>query len=241
MIRRAARFLGFLALACSAQAQAQAKAPASAPPAPPGAGLPVFVQLDGNIGLPLGGWAEHAAFPDATQFGLGSGGRLTLGWAPSNSPYFTAGVEVGFSQLGTSAYERFARGKGVPLAASARRWSAAAGGTVHLPGRGRSTFGLELHGALGLLVPSGEDRLAGKEYDYEFLQTTMAGWLGARGSLRISSSFDVWAGLDLMVAPGAVRYRVGPPLLGDGKKGDGQSRTATSLEPGVGIRTWFDL
>lgn len=207
----------------------------------PSPGIPLFLELDGGLGIPIGGWADLPAFSDESRFGLGSGGRVSLGWAPNRSPWFTTGLEVGFHQLGTADYETFARRKGVPLRASARWWSVAAGGTVHLPGRGRSTFGLEFHGALGVLAPSGEDRLEGRRYEYEFLQTTLAGWLGARGTARLSSSFEAWTGLEMVVAPGAVRYRSGASYLGDGKKGDGRSRTATSLEPRIGLRTWFDL
>lgn len=209
--------------------------------ATPSPGIATFVEIDGGIGVPLGGWADHPGFPGATRFGLGSGGRVSLGWAPNRSPWFTTGLEVGFLQLGTSEYETFARGRGVPVAASARWWSVAAGGTVHLPGRGKSPFGLELHGALGVLAPSGEDRLGGRSYDYDFLQTTLAGWLGARGTWRLSSMFEVWSGLEMLVAPGAVRNRSDSPYLGEGKAGDGRKKTAVSLEPRLGLRTWFDL
>lgn len=231
---RALGLVGLLLLADAAVAEGQS-------PRPPSPGIATFLEVDGGPGFPLGSWTDHPGYPETSRFGPGGGGRLSLGWAPNRSPWFTAGLEVGFQQLGTSDYERFARGRGVPLAASARWWSVAAGGTVHLPGRGRSPFGVELHGALGVLAPSGEDRLQGRSFDYEFLQTTLAGWLGARGAYRLSSMFEVWSGVELMVAPGAIRNRSDSPYLGDQRAGDGRSRTAVSLEPRVGLRTWFDL
>lgn len=234
MIARLAAALVPLALALPAAAQI----PKAQHLQPPG---DYFVQLDGTVGVPIGDWSNNVSFPKTSQFLPGPGGRATIGFAPLSSRYFTVGLEAGYLHLDTSDWESFASRRGFSMDSGARMWSAAAGGTLSMPGRGRTPFAFELHGALGVLVPSGEDRIAGRTYDYEFLRSTLAGWIGARGVYRLSGSFDLWAGAEMLVAPGAVQHTADTPVLTEGGPRHQQRRTVTALEPGLGLRYWFGL
>jgi hypothetical protein len=207
----------------------------------PAAATPGFVQVDGKALLPLGEWSDNFSFPDQSQFSAAPAGRVTLGWAPRDSRYFTVGFEAAYSQLGTSEWEAFTARRTSRVDADARMWSLMAGGTVTLPGRGRSTFAAELHGALGVLLPSGEERFAGSTYSYDFLKPTIAGRLGARGVWRFDPSWDFWAGADLLVAPGAVQHTEALASAGAPLRRSLERRTLTTLEPGLGLRYWFAL
>ncbi|WP_373049359.1 hypothetical protein [Vulgatibacter sp.] len=207
---------------------------------PAAAQTPGFVQVDGRAMLPIGEWADNFSFPDESQFGAGPAGRVSFGMAPKNSRFFTVGLEAGYTHVGTSAWEEFTASRSSRVDASARMWSLMAGGTVSLPGRGRSTFGAELHGALGVLVPSGEERFQGRSYEYDFLQTTIAGRLGARGVWKLGE-FDLWLGADFLVAPGAVRHTEPLASANAPLARSLERRTLTALEPGAGLRYWFSL
>lgn len=207
----------------------------------PVAATPGFVQIDGTALLPLGDWSDNFSYPDQTQFSPAPAGRVTFGFAPADSRFFTLGLEAAYGRLGTGEWERFAARRAGRVDADARMWSVMAGGTVSLPGRGRTPFGAELHGALGVLVPSGEERFAGATHDYGFLRPTIAGRVGARGVWRFDRSWDLWAGADLLVAPGAVRHTDPLASAGAPLRRSLERRTLTTLEPGLGLRYWFAL
>lgn len=202
---------------------------------------PGFVQFDGNAMWPIGEWRSNASFPKQSQFSLAPAGRLTVGWAPRESRYFTVGFEAAYSQLGTYEWESFTARRNEAVDADARMWSLMAGGTLSMPGRGRTPLGFELHGALGVLVPSGEEKYAGNTFAYDFLKTTIAGRVGARAVWRFEPKWDLWAGADFLVAPGAVRYTEPLASAGAPLKRTLERRTLTALEPGLGLRYWFSL
>ena len=75
---------------------------------------------------------------------------------------------------------------------------------------------------------------------YDFLRTTIAGRVGARGTWRLGE-LDLWAGLDLLVAPGAVQHTEALPSADAPLVRSLERRSITALEPGVGLRYWFGL
>lgn len=207
--------------------------------APPAAAqAPFFVQVDGRAALPIGDWADHLSFPDQSHFSPGPGGNLAVGWAPGGTRYFTVGVEGGYTLLGTHEWERFAARRVGRVDASARMWSAMAAGTVSLPGRGRGPIAAELHGALGLLVPSGEERFRGRTTDYDFLRPTLGARLGGRAVWRFEA-LDFWLGCDVLVAPGAVQPTEPLPSAERPIARNPVRRTLAAVEPGMGLRWWF--
>lgn len=200
----------------------------------------VFFQVDGGAALPLGQWADNFSFPEQRQFGVGPGARFAFGWAPGGSPLFTAGIEGGWVRLGTSDWERFTARQTSRADAEAWLWSLMVAGTVDLPRRGSGPFAAELHGALGLLLPRGEERWQGRRVEYDFLHPTLAGRVGLRGAWR-HERWDLWIGADLLVAPGAVRHEEPLPSAGGPLVRSLERRTLTALEPGLGLRCWFSL
>lgn len=207
----------------------------------PAAAAPGFVQVDGNAMLPMGEWSNNFSVPDQSQFSAAPAARVSAGWAPRSSRYFTVGFEAAYSRIGTGAWESFTARRTSRVDADARMWSLMAGGTVTVPGRARGPFALELHGALGVLVPSGEETYAGTRVDYDFLKPTIAGRVGTRGVWRFDPSWDVWAGADLLVAPGAVRPTEPLASAGGPLRRSLERRSLTALEPGLGLRYWFSL
>lgn len=241
-VRRAV-FLIFLTVPAAFTASAARAAEPVVPHAPP---LRLaFVGLDGGLMVPFGDWADHASagtrgYPaDTPQFSTGGAGTFSVGFAPSRSRWFTVGLEGSFGQIGTSAWEEFARSRGNPLSASARMWSVAAAGTVAMPGR-TSRYGLELHGALGVLAASGEETPdGGADRSYAFLRSTLFGRIGARFVARLVEGMDTYAGLDLLAAPGGVRHRASSAAPGGSVRSEAAS-TISALEPTLGVRLWFD-
>lgn len=197
-----------------------------------------FVSLEGGPLLPFGDWADNLSHPDQTQFGVGPGGKLALGWAPRDTRYFTVGLEVAHGQPGTHAWESFTARTSSRAQAGARLWTVMAGGTVSLPGRGWSQMAAELHGALGVLVPSGEEQWRGTTTDYDFLRSTVAARVGSRAVWRLEE-FDVWLGLDVLVAPGALRPTEPLPSAEAPIARNPVRRTLAVIEPGFGLRYWF--
>lgn len=213
--------------------------PAAAAPAA-AKDAPAFVQLDGRVMFPLGDWSDNFSWPEQTQFSPGPAGLFGFGWAPLASRYFTVGLEAGYTQVGTSEWEEFTASRGSRVDAAARMWSVMAGGSVSLPGRGSGAFAAELRGALGVLVPSGEERFRGAVVDYDFLRTTIAGRVGGRFVWRLDP-FDLWAGADLLVAPGAVQHQKALPSADAPLVRSLERRSIVALEPGFGLRYWFGL
>jgi hypothetical protein len=180
---------------------------------PPG----FFVGTAGGAMVPLGAWAAGAGSkgnpPGTPEIVAGAGGRVFAGWAPAGSRLFAVQADLGYAHLG-------ARGPD----GRAGLWSGAVGGTVDLPGRGRGRWALELHGAVGVVVPVGGPDGGGS---YGFLETTLFGRTGARLVARLENGFDAFLGLDLLTAPGAVDH-------------PGQEkRSIVVLEPALGLRYWF--
>ena len=208
--------------------------------APGAAQTPAFVQVEGRAALPFGDWANNLSHPEQTQFSAGPLAQVALGFAPGNTRYFTVGVEGAYARLGTHEWEAFTARRTSRVHANARMWSVMAAGTVTLPGRGRSDLAMELHGALGLLVPTGEERFENETTEYDFLRTTLGARLGARAVWRFSE-VDLWLGLGVLVAPGAVRPTDPLPSAGAPLAPTAVRRTLATFEPGVGLRYWFGL
>ena len=203
-------------------------------------GIPVVVQLEGSALLPIGTWADSPVNGDESIFSPGPGGRLSVGFSPRQSRIFTVGVEGGYTLLGTYDWESSTARRGMRVDAEAQLWSFAAFGTLTLPGRGAGPWAFELFGALGVLLPEGGERVDGERYEYEFLRSTLLGRLGARGLLRFGGGWEAWAGAHFSVAPGAVRHERAHPSWGE-RVGNRERRSLTAVEPGLGLRYWFNL
>jgi hypothetical protein len=164
-----------------------------------------------------------------------------VGLSPRRSRFFTVGLEAGYVELGTYDWESSTAQRGLRVEAEARLFTLSAVGTLRMPGRGGGPLALEFLGALGVAVPSGEERLEGRSYDYEFLRTTLLGRIGARGVWAFHDSWDLWLGAQFAVAPGAVRHTRAQPSWGEERVGNRERRSLTAVEPGLGVRYWFSL
>lgn len=186
-------------------------------------GLLFFAGVEANALIPVGTWTDGGAQGtpalEAPRFSAGPAGHLALGWSPLRSRFFALTLEGGYTAVGTEAPPGGS--------ASARLYTAAVGGILDMPGRGSTPFALELHGSLGVLVPTGEAEADGVKMPYDFLDSTLFGRTGARLVARLPRGFEAFAGADFLAGPGGVQHPGVEP------------RTIMGLVPALGLRYWF--
>ena len=180
------------------------------------------VGIDGGYFQPLGAWAEHRYAQGTDLFG----GSATLrGELELRMRRLGIALNASYTKLNTGAWEAYARDRDDELEASA---SLTQFGLLLKPYfKMRRPHAVNLEFGLIYSLPSGEERFAGRRFEYDFLKAVFGFMAGVGYERYLSQSTALTFRLGWMFAPGGVHYA------------DGTTYGLSGLPATVGIR--FDL